>query len=146
MTTLRKSTRIPLATIASITLHGLQTAVEAPVRDVSVGGIGMYVSGRYLQGELLVISVSFVTEEGETIKESMMGRVAWVKPLPPGNHSAIGIELPDMQREHPKLHAYIEHLEQAKVVPLHPRVAATIPPSARSIDPTHSIQTEPDPT
>lgn len=108
--------------MASITPQGLQTAAEALVRDMSAGGIGVHVKGRYLQGELLVINVSFVTDEGETIQEALTGRVAWVKPLEGKNQSAVGIQLPNMEHEHPKLHAYIQRLEDRKVVSLQDRL------------------------
>lgn len=114
----RRSTRVSLVTLASITPQGLQTAAEAWVRDMSAGGIGVHVNGRYLQGELLVIHVSFVTDEGETIQEALTGRVAWVKPLEGQKQSAVGIQLPNMEQEHPKLHAYIQRLEDRKVVSL----------------------------
>ena len=107
----RKSLRIPLITMARITPHGLQTTAEAFVRDVSVDGIGVYVKGRFQKGDLLLVKVSFVTNEGETIKESLRGEVAWIKPLEEGQ-SAVGIQLPGMKGKHPKLYAYIRELEK----------------------------------
>lgn len=117
----RKSTRVSLVTMASISPEGVRTATEALVRDMSAGGIGVHVKGRYLKGELLLIKVSFVTDDGETIKESLTGRVAWVRPLPAKSQSAVGVQLPDMAREHPKLYAYIQHLEENKVVAIQNR-------------------------
>jgi hypothetical protein len=108
----RKAVRIPLITMARITPHELQTTAEAFVRDVSTEGIGVYVKGRYQKGDLLLVKVSFVTNEGETIKESLRGTAAWVKPLEEGQ-CAIGIELPGMKGKHPKLYAYIKQLEKS---------------------------------
>jgi hypothetical protein len=107
----RKALRIPLITMARITPHGLQTSAEAFVRDVSREGIGVYVKGRYQKGDLLLVKVSFMINQGETIRESLMGRVAWVKPLEEG-HQAVGIFLSDMEQKHPKLYTYIQQLEE----------------------------------
>lgn len=109
----RKGPRIPLITMARITPHGLQTGSEALVRDISTGGIGVYVKGRYQQGDMLLVKVSFDAGEGEIIKESLTGRVAWVKPLEEGQ-SAVGIEIPDMERKHPSLFAYVKQQEKIK--------------------------------
>jgi hypothetical protein len=106
----RKALRIPLITMARITPHGPQTSADAFVRDVSIEGIGVYVKGRYQQGDLLLVKVSFMVSQGETIKESLMGRVSWVKPLEEG-YLAVGIQLPDMEQKNPKLYAYIRQLE-----------------------------------
>lgn len=108
----RKSPRVTLATIARITPHGLQTSVEALVRDISAEGIGVYVKGRYQPGDMLLLKMSFVTDTGETIKESVMGRVAWAKRLEEEQQSAVGIQLPDMEQKHPQLYAYVKHLEE----------------------------------
>jgi Tfp pilus assembly protein PilZ len=107
----RKSTRISLVTIARITPQGLQTATEALVRDISAGGIGVYAKGRYQKGDLLLIKLSFTTDQGQTISESLAGRIAWLKPLDGENQSAVGIQIQDMERKHPTLYAYIQRLE-----------------------------------
>lgn len=106
----RKAPRIPLITMARITPHGLQTSAEAFVRDISAGGIGVYVKGRYQAGDLLLVKVSLKTADGEAIREALTGRVAWTQSLEEGQF-AVGIEIADMEREHPKLHAYIKQQE-----------------------------------
>lgn len=108
----RESPRIPLITMARITPHGLQTTVGAFVRDVSTGGIGLYAKGRYQKGDIILLKILLVTEEGEAIKESLTGRIVWVKRMEEEGQSAVGVELPEMERKHPKLYAYIKRLEE----------------------------------
>ncbi len=109
----RKSPRIQLITMARLTPHGLQSTAEAYVRDISTGGIGVYVKGRYQVGDILLVKVSFKTAEGEMIKESLTGRVAWTQPLEEGQ-LALGIEIANMERKHPKLYAYLKQQEEIR--------------------------------
>lgn len=109
----RQAPRIPLVTMARITPHELQAGAEALVRDISTGGIGVYVKGRYQQGDMLLVKISFDAGDGKIIKESLTGRVAWVKPLEEG-HLAVGIEIPNMERRYPGLFAYIKQQEAMK--------------------------------
>ena len=108
----RKAPRVPLITIARITPHGLQSTSDAYVRDISTGGIGIYVKGRYQVGDILLVKVSIKADDGGIIKESLTGRVAWVRPLEEG-HCAVGIEVAHMEQKHPKLHAYVKQQEEA---------------------------------
>ena len=109
----RKAPRIPLITMARVTPHELQPSAEALVRDISAGGMGVYVKGRYQKGDLLLVKVSFETTEGKIIKEALTGRIAWVKSLEEGQ-LAVGIEIPDMERKHPSLYAYVKQQEEMR--------------------------------
>ncbi len=108
----RKGPRIPLVTMARITPHGLQTTDEALVRDISMGGIGVYVKGHYQKGDALLVKLLFVVNDGAKMMESLKGRIAWVKPLEEAGQFAVGIEIPNMEQRHPNLYAYIKQLEK----------------------------------
>lgn len=107
----RKRTRIPLVTMARISPHGLQNAVDALVRDISVDGMGVYVKGPYQKGDVLLVKISIKTDEGEMLSESLHGLVAWAKPVPDSNQYAVGLEFHHLEKKNPALYAYIKRLE-----------------------------------
>ena len=115
----RKHPRIPLATMARISPHGLQNTVDALVRDISTDGMGVYVKGPYQKGDVLLVKVSIKTDEGEVINASLHGLVAWATPLPETNQYAVGMEFHNMEKKNPALYAYIKRLEGLQDKRLH---------------------------
>lgn len=108
----RKSPRIPIVSIARLTLEGMEKEKSVLVRDISTHGVGIYTEEAYQQGDLVVIHLVLTGDLSETITESVAGEVAWVTPLPDGTHYAVGIRFEDMEVERPKLYAYVKHLER----------------------------------
>lgn len=108
----RKSTRIPLITIARINRQGLESASEALVRDICTHGIGIYTKESYKKGDLILVHIALTTDKNETLDESIMGEVAWVSTMPGEYSYAVGIRFSNMIPEKPRLYNYIKHLEQ----------------------------------
>lgn len=95
----RKQTRVPLATVARITPHGLQNTVDAQVRDISTEGMGVYIKGPYQKGDLLLVKLLIKTEEGGVLNESLYGRVAWASALEEMGQYAVGLEFHNMEKK-----------------------------------------------
>ena len=58
------------------------------------------------------MSVSFfVTPDGD-INESVMGEVVWVNRIEEAEHYAVGLKFENLEKERPKLYAYLKHLEE----------------------------------
>lgn len=108
----RKYPRIPIVSIARLTLQGMEAEKPVLVRDISTHGVGIYTEEAYQHGDLVVIHLALTDDQFEVITESVAGEVAWVTPLPDGTHYAIGIRFDDMAVERPKLYAYVKRLEK----------------------------------
>lgn len=108
----RKHPRIPIVSIARLTLQGMEAEKPVLVRDISTHGVGIYTEEAYQQGDLVVIHLALTGERFESVTESVAGEVAWVTPLPDGTHFAVGVRFEDMAVERPKLYAYVKRLEQ----------------------------------
>lgn len=120
----RKYPRIPIVSIARLTLQGMEAEQPVLVRDISTHGVGIYSEEPYQQGDLVVIHLALTDSQFETITESVAGEVAWVTPLPDGAHYAVGIRFENMAVERPKLYTYVKRLEQ-----LNPAADPTFPAS-----------------
>lgn len=109
----RKKMRIPVASLAHITPHGLQKGSEVMVRDLSTEGMGCYVDHVCQKGDMMLIKIKLDLpgEDAGVIQASLMGQVVWVKPMNEEKKYAIGLEFRDMQARNPKLYAHIRDLE-----------------------------------
>ncbi|MFQ5597926.1 MAG: PilZ domain-containing protein [Nitrospiria bacterium] len=120
----RRSIRIPIATVAHITPHGLQTAAEVVVRDLSVKGMGCSADTCFQKGDMLLIKLNLNTTQGETMTESLVGRIAWISESHPQNGDpvdqayryAFGIEFRQAKESNPQFYDYLQSLEE----PTHP--------------------------
>lgn len=110
----RKSMRIPVATMAHVTPHGLQKTTEAMVRDLSTEGMGCYVDHVCQKGDMMLtkIRLDLPGPDSGVLQASLMGRITWVKPMNEEKKYAIGVEFRDMENQHPELYAHIKNLKE----------------------------------
>ncbi len=108
----RKHLRVPITTVAHVTPHGLQRAIDVCVRDISTFGMGGYMDCGYEKGAMLLVKLKLSTFNNETLEESIMGRIKWSRKLDKGGKYAFGLEFREMEKEHPKLYLYLRELEE----------------------------------
>ncbi len=109
----RKSLRIPIATIAHITPHGMQSSTEAEILDLSTGGMSCHVDHLCQKGDIILTKVrlDLPGPDSGVIQSSLMGRVVWVKLLDEEEKKyAVGLEFNDMKNRNPRLHAYLKEM------------------------------------
>jgi len=108
----RKQLRIPIASVAHITPHGLQRRTEVSVRDISTFGMGGLMDCGYEKGQMLLVKLNLTTPDNKVIVESIMGRIQWSRKLDKGGKYAFGLEFREMEKEHPRLYLYLRELEE----------------------------------
>ncbi len=108
----RKNIRIPIATIAHITPHGLQKGSEVMVRDLSTEGMGCYVDHACQKGDMMLVKVKLDLpgEDSGVIQATLMGQIIWVKLMNEEKKYAVGLEFRDMASRHPRLYEYLKDL------------------------------------
>ncbi len=106
----RKSIRIPVATVAHITPHGLESSTKVMVRDLSTSGMGCISEHPYQKGDVLRVKIKLTTENKEAIVETLTARIAWVSEINVQKY-ALGIEFHDVELKNPNLYAYVMNLE-----------------------------------
>jgi len=107
----RKYRRRTLARIAHVTPHGLQQSVEIELRNLSTHGLGGVMTQAYRKGDVLLIKLQIPVSESETIQESLMGEISWIKPLAGGQRHAFGLAFCNIKQQRPMLYAYLKQLE-----------------------------------
>lgn len=107
----RKHLRIPIASVAHMTPHGLQRAIDVFVRDISTFGMGGYMDCGYEKGQMLLVKLKISTSDNEVIQASIMGRIKWSRKLEEGGKYAFGLEFREMEKEHPRLYHYLKEME-----------------------------------
>lgn len=109
----RRKMRIPVATIAHITPHGLQKGSEVMVRDLSTEGMGCYVNHACQKGDMMLVKVrlDLPGEDSGVIQATLMAQIMWVKLMSEEKKYAVGLEFRDMESRHPKLYAHLQDLE-----------------------------------
>lgn len=75
MVNLRKPLRIPIASIAQISSHGLHREIEVFIRDISPFGLGGYMDCSFEKGEMLKVRLKLTTPRDGIIEESIMGQI-----------------------------------------------------------------------
>lgn len=108
----RQHLRIPIASVAHITPHGLQRRIEISVRDISTFGMGGYMDCGYEKGQMLLVKLKLSAPNDEVIEVSIMGRIQWSRKLDRGGKYAFGLEFREMEKEHPRLYLYLRELEE----------------------------------
>ncbi len=111
----RRYPRIPLSTRVHFTHQGFQQWNTALVRSISTHGMGLYTEQRIQKGDRLVIALSLVTDENESLHESIVGEVTWAGAKEEKKRYTVGVYFGDIEEKHPKLHAYLKRLEAAVV-------------------------------
>ena len=106
----RKYPRIPVVMLVRLTPRGAEQASDALVREICTHGMGIYTQDQYKKGDLLVAEVSFVTLKGD-INESILSEVVWVNPIEGSDQYAVGLRFEGLEKEKPKLYAYLKYLE-----------------------------------
>jgi len=106
--------RIPIATIAHITPHGLQKGSEVMVRDLSTEGMGCYVDHACQKGDMMLVKIKLDLpgDDSGVIQATLMGQIIWVKLMNEEKKYAVGLEFRDMESRHPKLHEHLQDLEK----------------------------------
>ncbi len=111
----RKSLRIKMASMAQVTPHGLQTAIDIMVRDLSTGGMGGYADRPFRPGTMLLFKITLKTENNSVIAERLQAKIAWTTKMDGEGKHAFGAEFLDMETNNPRLYAYLQDLEKASV-------------------------------
>lgn len=109
----RRYPRIPLMTRIHFTHQGFQQWNEALVRSISTHGMGIFTDKRVQKGDRLLIALSLVTDEKESLHESILGEVTWAGTGEEKKRYTAGIYFGDIEKKHAKLHAYLKRLEAA---------------------------------
>ncbi len=109
----RRNVRIPIATIAHITPHGLQRGSEVMVRDLSTEGMGCYVDHACQKGDMMLVKIKLDLpgKNSGVIQATLMGQIIWVKLMDEEKKYAVGLEFRDMESRHPELHTHLKDLE-----------------------------------
>jgi Tfp pilus assembly protein PilZ len=105
--------RIPLIMTVRFEKQGTDQSDEAVIRTISTNGIGMYTKASLEKGDRLLIHLSLLTDENQLVEESILGDVTWAAPEGGKGRYSVGIYFGEMEKGHPKLHAYIKRLEEA---------------------------------
>lgn len=108
----RKSLRIKMATMAQVTPHGLQTAIDIMVRDLSTGGMGGYADRPFRPGTLLLLKITLKTEDNSVIAERLQAKIAWTTKIDGDGKYAFGAEFLNMEKNNPRLYAYLKDMEK----------------------------------
>jgi len=106
----RISVRIPVATVAHITPHGLESSTKVIVRDLSTSGMGCISDNPYQKGDVLWVKIKLMMQNKQALVETLTGRIAWVSEINDQKY-ALGVEFRDVELKNPKLYAYIMELE-----------------------------------
>jgi hypothetical protein len=109
----RRYPRIPLSTRIHYTHQGYQQWNDALVRSISTHGMGIYTDKRIQKGDRLVIALSLLTDERESLHESILGEVTWAGTGEEKKRYTAGIYFGEIEEKHPKLYAYLKRLEAA---------------------------------
>ncbi len=113
----RRAMRIPVASIAHVTPHGLDQTIDVMIRDLSTSGMGCYVNHACQKGDMMLtkIKLDLPGEDEGVLSASLMGQVVWVKALHDEKKYAIGLEFRDMEKRHPSLYAHLKMLEKSSL-------------------------------
>jgi len=111
----RRYPRIPLSARIHFTHQGYQQWNDALVRSISTNGMGIYTEKRVQKGDRLLIAISLVTDEKESLHETILGEVTWAGTGEERKRYTAGIYFGDIEQKHPKLYAYLKRLEAAIV-------------------------------
>jgi hypothetical protein len=109
----RQYPRIPLVTTVRFEKKGTDQKGEAAVRTISSHGVGMYTQASLKKGDHLLIHLSLLTEENQTVKESVLGEVTWAATEGGKSRYSVGVYFDRMEKDNPELYAYIKRLEEA---------------------------------
>lgn len=104
--------RIPIAMTVRVTPKETDRSYHALTRCISTHGIGLFTKEPVQKGEQVLIGLSFTTDENERLTSSMMGEVMWCAPVVMRKDQyVVGIYFHQMEKDHPKVYAYLKHLE-----------------------------------
>jgi Tfp pilus assembly protein PilZ len=109
----RAYARIPLTMTVRCTKQGTDQSNEGVVRTISTHGLGMYTKASLEKGDRLLIHLSLLTDEDQPVEESILGEVTWGAPEGVKSRYSVGVHFSQMEKEHPKLYAYLKRLEEA---------------------------------
>lgn len=113
----RNYPRIPLVATVRFAKQGTDHEDEAVVRTISTHGMGMYTKTSLRKGDPLLIHLSLLTDENQSVEESILGEVTWAAPGGGKGRYSVGIYIGQMEKDHPDLYAYIKRLEEAVSLP-----------------------------
>ncbi|MBI3803123.1 MAG: PilZ domain-containing protein [Nitrospirae bacterium] len=108
----RTHQRIPITSIARLTLQERSEEIRALIRDISTHGIGIcYRRKLFRRGDLVSVRLSLLNGY-HTLTELIEGEIVWVGPLQRRGDFGIGIRFDEMKRNHPILYRYVETLTE----------------------------------
>lgn len=109
----RRYPRIPLSTRIHYTHQGYQQWNEALVRSISTHGMGIYTEKRMQKGDRIIIALSLLTDERDSLHESILGEVTWAGIGEEKKRYSAGVFFEEIEEKHPKLYGYLKRLEAA---------------------------------
>lgn len=111
----RRYPRISLSVRVHYTDQECQQWNSALVRSISTHGMGIYTDKGIRKGDQILIALSLLTDEGESLHESILGEVTWAGTGDDQKRYTAGIFFGEIEEKHPQLHAYLKRLEAAVV-------------------------------
>ena len=109
----RRYPRIPLVAPVRFTDDRLHQTCKAMIRHIATHGAGLYTTEPVEKGDRLLVELSLVTDENESLDESILGQVVWSAPLKEEGRRLVGVYFEKLEARHPKLHSYITRLGKA---------------------------------
>jgi len=108
----RRFRRFPLVSYVEITLKGKDKALIGLVDNVNRGGIGIYSKEPLPVDQEVQLRLTFLSPEGERVKEDCEGRI--VQMIPHEDRYILGIAFKESlsKDRNPQLQAYIETRDQ----------------------------------
>lgn len=109
----RRYPRVPLIARVRLTDGRLHQTGEAVIRHIATHGAGLYTTEPVEKGDLLLVELSLVTDENESLNESILGQVVWSAPLEEEGRRLVGVYFEKLEEQHPALYSYVSRLGKA---------------------------------